>query len=40
MHYVLFARAGFTDATRAEATRHEVLLVDLETLGQNLDQAL
>ena len=38
VHCVLFARAGFTDATRAEAAQHEVLLVDLETLGRDLDE--
>jgi AAA+ ATPase superfamily predicted ATPase len=39
VHYALFARAGFTDAVRADAAEHKVLLVDLETLGQGLGQA-
>jgi hypothetical protein len=39
VHYALFARAGFTDAVRADAAQHKVLLVDLETLGQGLGQA-
>jgi len=36
VHYALFARAGFTDAVQAEATQHQVLLVDLERLGRDL----
>jgi len=40
VHYVFFARAGFTDAARAEAESLEATLVDLETLDANLGQAL
>jgi AAA+ ATPase superfamily predicted ATPase len=36
IHYALFARAGFTEATRAEAEQHEVLLVDLDKLDRDL----
>jgi hypothetical protein len=39
VHYALFARAGFTDAARSEAAKHEVLLVDLERLGHDLSRA-
>jgi len=40
VHYVLFARAGFTDAARAEAESMGVSLVDLERLDVDLRQAL
>ena len=40
VHYALFARAGFTDATRQEAEAHDAILVDLETLDQDLRQAM
>jgi len=40
IHYVFFARAGFTDAARAEAESLEATLVDLETLDADLRQAL
>jgi AAA+ ATPase superfamily predicted ATPase len=40
VHYVFFARAGFTDAARAEAEPLEASLVDLETLDADLRQAL
>ena len=33
VHYVFFARAGFTEAAQAEARRHRVELVDLERLA-------
>ncbi len=32
VHYIFFARAGFTDAARAEAETAQAALVDLETL--------
>lgn len=37
IHYALFARAGFTEATRQEAAQHDVILVDLQTLGETLE---
>ena len=40
MHYAFFARAGFTDAARAEAESLEASLVDLETLDTYLRRAL
>jgi len=40
VHYALFARAGFTDAARAEAGLLGALLVDLETLDADLRWAL
>ena len=40
VHYVFFARAGFTDAARAEAESLEASLVDLETLDADLRRAL
>jgi len=36
VHYVLFARAGFTDAARAEAEATGAQLMDLETLDADL----
>jgi hypothetical protein len=36
VHYALFARAGFTDATRALAGEQDVLLVDLDELERGL----
>lgn len=39
-HYVFFARAGFTDAARAEAKAHDAILVDLETLDTALQRAM
>jgi hypothetical protein len=36
VHYAFFARSGFTEAARAEARRHNALLVDLEKLGKDL----
>ncbi len=40
VHYVFFARAGFTDAARAEAESLEASLVDLERLDTDLRRAL
>jgi AAA+ ATPase superfamily predicted ATPase len=40
VHYAFFARAGFTDAARAEAETVGALLVDLETLDADLRRAL
>ena len=40
IHYVFFARAGFTDAARVEAESLEATLVDLERLDTDLRQAL
>jgi AAA+ ATPase superfamily predicted ATPase len=40
VYYILFARAGFTDVTRQEAEAQDMLLVDLETLDQDLRQAM
>lgn len=40
VHYAFFARAGFTDAARAEADVHGATLVNLATLDQALRQAL
>jgi hypothetical protein len=40
VHYVFFARAGFTGAARAEAEAVGARLVDLETLDADLRQAL
>jgi AAA+ ATPase superfamily predicted ATPase len=40
IHYALFARAGFTDAARAEAEERGAILVDLATLDQDLRRAL
>ena len=40
VHYAFFARAGFTDAARAEAEPLEALLVDLETLDAGLRRAM
>lgn len=39
VHYAFFARAGFTDAARAEAESLEASLVDLETLDADLRRA-
>lgn len=36
VHYALFARAGFTDAARAEAADWGVMLIDLATLDADL----
>lgn len=38
VHYALFARAGFTDAARAEGDAVGALLVDLTTLDRDLHQ--
>jgi AAA+ ATPase superfamily predicted ATPase len=40
VHHAFFARAGFTDAARAEAEALEASLVDLETLDTDLRRAL
>jgi len=40
VHYAFFARAGFSDAARAEAESLEASLVDLETLDADLRRAL
>jgi len=40
VHYVFFARAGFTDAARAEAESARTELVDLEKLDSDLRQAI
>jgi len=40
VHYAFFARAGFTDAARAEAEAVGTLLVDLERLDADLRRAL
>ena len=40
VHYVFFARAGFTDAARAEAEALGALLVDLERLDADFGRAL
>jgi uncharacterized protein len=40
VHYVLFARAGFTDAARQQAGSHKALLVDLATVDRDLSQVL
>ena len=39
VHYIFFARAGFTNAARQEATDYEALLVDLVTLDGDLRRA-
>ena len=36
VHHALFARAGWTDAARAEAHSHSAILCDLATLDQDL----
>jgi AAA+ ATPase superfamily predicted ATPase len=36
VHYALFARAGFTEATRALAAEEDVQLIDLDELGHGL----
>jgi len=38
VHYAFFARAGFTEAARAEAVAHNALLVDLERLDRDLQE--
>lgn len=40
VHYAFFARAGFTDAARAEAESLEASLVDLGTLDADLRRTL
>jgi uncharacterized protein len=40
VHYALFARAGFTDATRQEAEAQDTRIVDLEALDRDLRQAV
>ena len=40
VHHVLFARAGFTDAARAQAGAVDARLVDLETLDSDLKRTL
>jgi AAA+ ATPase superfamily predicted ATPase len=37
VHYAFFSRSGFTDAALREAGEHDAILVDLETLGQDLN---
>lgn len=37
VYYALFARSGFTEATVTEAQRHGALLIDLQTLGKDLN---
>ena len=39
-HFAFFARAGFTDAARAEAETRDAILVDLEQMDADLHQAL
>lgn len=39
LHYAVFARAGFTDAARAELTARQGLAIDLPTLEAGLAQA-
>ena len=39
VHFVFFARAGFTDAARIEAFAHQAILVDLETLDKDLHES-
>lgn len=39
VHYAFFARAGFTTATRDEAQKVHAILVDLETLDEDLKRA-
>lgn len=36
VHYTFFSRSGFTEAAVAEAKNHQVILVDLKTLGYTL----
>jgi hypothetical protein len=36
VHYAFFARAGFTDAARAEASSVNAILVDLARLDRDL----
>ena len=36
VHYAFFSRSGFSEAAVAEAQKHAALLVDLETLGEDL----
>jgi len=40
VHYAFFARAGFTEAARAEAQIHDALLVDLKRLDADLQAVL
>jgi hypothetical protein len=40
VHHVFFARAGFTDAARAEAESVGAALVDLERLDADLRRAV
>jgi hypothetical protein len=40
VHYAFSARAGFTDAVRAEAESVGAILVDLERLDADLREAL
>lgn len=40
IHYVLFARAGFTDAARTEAEAVGAQLIDLEKLDTDLRMAM
>ena len=37
IHYVFFARSGFTEAAEAEAREYGAFLVNLETLGRDLE---
>jgi hypothetical protein len=37
-HYIVFARAGFTQATRDLAAEHDVILVGLAELGRELER--
>jgi hypothetical protein len=38
IHYTLFARAGFTEATQALAAETGVRLIDLDELGRGLEK--
>lgn len=38
-YYAFFARAGFTEAARAEASTRQAILVDLEQLDRDLAEA-
>jgi AAA+ ATPase superfamily predicted ATPase len=39
VHYALFARAGFTEATQALAAEYGVRLIDLNELGRGLEES-
>jgi len=40
VRHMLFARAGFTEAARAEARAHKMLLTDLAMLDEDLRAAV